>query len=107
MIEIIENPPKGEWMHPELKTLFGERKEISDAEFKSWCGKAGIQRTKFSFMIEELDENHPLLLALSGGDYDLSQWNPEQPAEGEWHLLYLLDHEDGPQACWYSMDQGM
>jgi hypothetical protein len=43
MIEIIENPPKGEWMHPELKTLFGERKEISDAEFKSWCGKAGIQ----------------------------------------------------------------
>jgi hypothetical protein len=103
MIEVITNPPKGEWMHPELATLFGEREAISDAEFNEWCARVGVKQTKIAFMLEELDENHPLAIAFDAGDPDLSQWNPERPAEGEWHLLYLVDHEDGPQACWYSV----
>jgi hypothetical protein len=90
----------GQWMHPELEALFGDREYIPSEEFKAWLASHGIE-TATAMLEYDCDEDDPLHKAyFEDGDPDLTAWNPEPPG-AEWSMLALVDTEDGPLVTWY------
>jgi len=94
----------GMWCHPKFDAIFGDREMITPEEFHDWKDKSGIAETILQNLFDE-DDDRLAAIGYNDGDPDVSMWDPQPPDGRDWHLLFISDHEDGPNACWYLLDK--
>ena len=90
----------GEWTHPELLELIGDREWVPREEWQEWKDHHGIE-THISEMEYDLDESDPVWIShFEEGNPGCVGWEPKPPGP-EWCVLSIHDTEDGPVVVWY------
>jgi len=94
----------GEWMHSELRKLFGsgetEREMVPQAECDAWLSEHNIEMY-FTSMEDDLDDDHPAWIRhFEDGEPGCVGWSPSPPGP-EWQLMSIHDTDDGPVVGWY------
>ncbi|WP_228263926.1 hypothetical protein [Marinobacter shengliensis] len=98
--EAVDRDELGNWMHPALLPLFGDRENVPPAEWQAWRDAQNIETMTIAMELD-LDETDPAYVR----HFDKCQpgsvgWNPEPPGV-QWRMLSLQDTEDGPVVTWY------
>ncbi|EAZ97243.1 hypothetical protein [Marinobacter sp. ELB17] len=100
VLEPVARDSDGDWTHPALTKLLGDREIVPADEWDMWLGEHGIE-IQTSEMEYEIPADHPAWIRhYEQGNPGSLGWEPEQPG-AEWHLLSIHDTEDGPIAIWY------
>ncbi|HET8799666.1 MAG TPA: hypothetical protein VFN01_00645 [Marinobacter sp.] len=95
-----ERDEYGQWMHPQLEELFGDRELIPADEYKAWLQSHGIEACSAELELDECENDRLQQTYFEDGEPDLSLWEPAPPGP-EWAMLALVDTEDGAIVTWY------
>lgn len=102
MIEYEEpqRDEEGRWSHSAFDDLFGDREQLEQQEMDDWLAEHNIE-IEINSMEQDLEDTDPVWVNyFDNCSSDFSGWKPEPPGD-EYHMLSILDNEDGPLVIWY------
>lgn len=92
----VERDHYGQWTHPALDELCGDREGVPTSEFNEWVDQNGLEYS--------MDELMNCGYEAAQAEYELSgtftKWQPEQPAGKGWFMGSIYGTEDGPVCIW-------
>lgn len=98
----VERDEMGQWCHPALDALCGEREFVPSYDFRQWVDANDLE---FEITAMGQDEPSPALDEwYETGSF--AAWQPEPPAGEGWFIAAIYDTGDGPVCIWFRSVEG-